>query len=75
MSSVEPQPDAQPEDTFTREVTERLLSRLGGRVPQETIEAEARQSYRSLADGARIFDFIPILGERDVLLRLRNSSA
>ena len=38
MSSV----DVQPEDTFAREVAERLLSRLGGRVPQETIEEEAR---------------------------------
>ena len=71
MSSV----DVQPEDTFAREVAERLLSRLGGRVPQETIEEEARQTYRSLSEGARIFDFIPILGERDVFLRFRNSSA
>lgn len=71
MSSV----DVQPEDTFAREVAERLLSRLGGRVSQETIEEEARQTYRSLSEGARIFDFIPILGERDVFLRFRSSSA
>ena len=71
MSSV----DARPEDTFAREVAERLLPRLGGRIPQETIEEEARQTYRSLSEGARIFDFIPILGERDVFLRFRNSSA
>ena len=75
MSSVDAQPDTQPEDTFAREVAERLLSRLGGRVPQQTIEEEARLTYRSLSQGARIFDFIPILGERDVLLRLRNISA
>ena len=71
MSSV----DVQPEDTFAREVAERLLSRLGGRVPQETIEEEARQTYRLLSDGARILDFIPILGERDVFLRFRTRSA
>ena len=71
MSSV----DTHPEDTFAREVAERLLSRLGGRVPQETIEEEARQTYRSISQGARIHDFIPILGERDVFLRFRNRSA
>jgi hypothetical protein len=75
MSSVDAQPDSQPEDTFAREIAERLLPRLGGRVPKQTIEDEARLSYRSLSEGARIFDFIPILGERDVLLRLRSISA
>jgi hypothetical protein len=71
MSSV----DAQPEDTFAREVAERLLPRLGGRVPQRAIEEEARQTYRSLSKGARILDFIPILGERDLFLHFRNASA
>ena len=71
MSSV----DAQAEDTFAREVAERLLPRLGGRVSQQTIEEEARQTYRSLSQGARIHDFIPILGERDVFLRFRNAPA
>ena len=71
MSSV----DTEKEDTFAREVAERLLSRLGGRVPQQTLEEEARQTYRSLSQGARILDFIPILGERDVFLRFRNAPA
>jgi hypothetical protein len=71
MSSV----DTQREDTFAREVAERLLPRLGGRVPQHTLEEEARQTYRSLSQGARILDFIPILGERDVFLRFRNAPA
>ena len=71
MSSV----DTQPEDTFAREVAERLLPRLGGRVSQETIEEEARETYRSLSEGARIHDFIPILGERDVFLRFRHAPA
>ena len=55
--------------------SERLVPRLGGRVPHQTIEEEARQTYRSLVEGARIHDFIPILGERDVFLRFRNRSA
>jgi hypothetical protein len=67
--------DTQAEDTFAREVAERLLARLGGRVPQQAIEEEARQTYRSLSQGARIHDFIPILGERDVFLRFRNAPA
>ena len=71
MSSV----DTEKEDTFAREVAERLLPRLGGRVPQQTLEEEARQTYRSLAEGARILDFIPILGERDVFLHFRNAPA
>jgi hypothetical protein len=71
MSSV----DRQAEDTFAREVAERLLPRLGGRVPQQAIEEEARQTYRSLSQGARILDFIPILGERDVFLHFRNATA
>jgi len=71
MSSV----DKQAEDTFAREVAERLLPRLGGRVPQGAIEEEARQTYRSLSQGARILDFIPILGERDVFLHFRNAPA
>jgi len=75
MSGIDAQPDRQSEDTFAREVAERLVPRLGGRVPQETIEEEARLTYRSLSEGARIFDFIPILGERDVFLRFRNNSA
>ena len=74
MSGIDA-PDTQREDTFAREVAERLIPRLGGRVPQETIEEEARQTYRSISEGARIHDFIPILGERDVFLRFRNSSA
>ena len=75
MSGIDAQPDTHPEDTFAREVAERLVPRLGGRVPQQTIEEEARQTYRSLTEGARIHDFIPILGERDVFLRFRNRSA
>ena len=75
MSGTDAQPDAQPEDTFAREVAERLVPRLGGRVPQQTIEEEARQTYRSISQGARIHDFIPVLGERDVFLHFRKSSA
>ena len=75
MSGIDAQPDAQPEDTFARGVAERLVPRLGGRVPQQTIEEEARQTYRSISQGARIHDFIPVLGERDVFLHFRNSSA
>ncbi|TMK53609.1 MAG: DUF3562 domain-containing protein [Actinobacteria bacterium] len=75
MSGIDAQPDRQSEDTFAREVAERLVPRLGGRVPQQTIEEEARQTYRSISQGARIHDFIPILGERDVFLRFRDSSA
>ena len=71
MSSVE----TEKEDTFAREVAERLLPRLGGRVPQQTLEEEARHTYRSLSQGARILDFIPILGERDVFLHFRNAPA
>ena len=71
MSSVE----THPEDTFAREVAERLLPRLGGRVSQKAIEEAARATYRSLSQGARILDFIPILGERDVFLRFRNAPA
>jgi hypothetical protein len=67
--------ETEKEDTFAREVAERLLPRLGGRVPQQTLEEEARQTYRSLAEGARILDFIPILGERDVFLHFRNAPA
>ena len=74
MSGIDAQPDARPEDTFAREVAERLVPRLGGRVPQQTIEEEARQTYRSISEGARIHDFIPILGERDVFLHFRNST-
>ena len=75
MSGIDAQPDRQSEDMFAREVAERLVPRLGGRVPHQTIEEEARQTYRSLVEGARIHDFIPILGERDVFLRFRNRSA
>jgi hypothetical protein len=71
MSSV----DTKPEDAFAREVAERLLPRLGGRVSQQALEEEARETYRSLSQGARIHDFIPILGERDVFLRFRNAPA
>jgi hypothetical protein len=74
MSGIDAQ-DTRPEDTFAREVAERLVPRLGGRVPQQTIEEEARQTYRALSKGARIHDFIPILGERDVFLHFRKSSA
>ena len=75
MSGIDAQPDRQSEDTFAREVAERLVPRLGGRVPQQTIEEEARQTYRSISQGARIHDFIPVLGERDVFLHFRKSSA
>ncbi|HEY2665870.1 MAG TPA: hypothetical protein VGK51_03445 [Actinomycetota bacterium] len=75
MSGIDAQADARPEDTFAREVAERLVPRLGGRVPQQAIEEEARQTYRSIAEGARIHDFIPILGERDVFLHFRKSPA
>jgi len=75
MSGIDAQPDTQPEDTFAHEVAERLVPRLGGRVPQQTHEAEASQTCRSISQGARIHDFSPDLGERDVFLHFRNSSA
>jgi len=67
MSSVE----TLKQEAFAREVSEHLGPKFGGRVPPETIEEYAREAYLALADGARILDFIHVLGERDVLLRLR----
>src|SRR5207248_11146765 len=72
MSSVEAPSDAMPEDIFAREVAEPLHPRLWGQVAHEAIEEEARVTYRNLTQGARIMDFIPILGERDVFLRFRS---
>lgn len=67
MSSV----DTVKQAAFAREVTEHLSPKFGSRVPPETIEEYAREAYDALAQGARILDFIHVLGERDVLLRLR----
>lgn len=64
--------DRDPEEAFAHELAERLAIRLGDQVAPAIILEYARDAYRSLAEGARVHDFIPILGERDVLLRLRS---
>jgi len=64
--------DEEREERFARSIAERLGPRLGGRVTPETIEEHARAAYRTLAQDARILDFIPILSERDVYLSLRS---
>jgi hypothetical protein len=71
MSSI----DVVKQEAFAREVSEHLSPKFGGRVPPETIEEYAREAYDALADGARILDYISVLGERDVLLRLRVDAA
>ena len=57
---------------LARDIAERLGPKLEGRVDPPAIEDQAREAYRELAGGAAILDYIPLLIERDVYLRLRN---
>ncbi len=57
---------------MARDIAERLAPKLEGRVGPPAIESHAREAYKELAEEAKIMDFIPLLIERDVYLRLRN---
>lgn len=57
---------------MARDIAERLGPKLEGKVDSPAIEDRAREAYRELAGGAAILDYLPLLIERDVYLRLRN---
>lgn len=53
-----------------REVNSRLKSEFGERIPPETIDQMASDSFESMKD-ATIADFVPLFVERSMRERLR----
>lgn len=58
------------EEDHIASVADRVVIELGGALDRAEVEARVRAAFASMAD-APIRDFLPILVEREVLLRVR----